>query len=210
MEVNDVAESVLYLAQATEELEHAVEETISETHEPSAAHGDEHGSGAAMKAEPNLVVWTLVAFIIVFVFLSKFAFPRITAMIDERNNKIEGDLKNAEMTREEADKMLAQYRAQLDEARIEAKKIIDEGKALGESLRRDAMTKASEEASQVIKRAQEEITRQTEKAIKELQSQIADISIQVASKVIQKSLNKEEHNTLIKQYISEVGRLYEG
>lgn len=201
-----MAETVFYLAQEVQELEETVEETVSETQEEHAAEA-EHST---MKAEPNLWVYTLAAFLIVFVILSKFAFPRITAMIDERNNKIEGDIKNAEMTREEAQQMLAQYKAQLDEARTEAKKIIDEGKQLGESLRKEAMNKATEEANQVIRRAQEEISRQTEKAIKELQAQIADISIQVASKVIQKSLNKEEHTNLVKQYISEVGRLYEG
>jgi F-type H+-transporting ATPase subunit b len=206
MEVNDVAETVFYLAQEVHELEETVEQTVSETQEEHAAEA-EHST---MKAEPNLWVYTLAAFLIVFVILSKFAFPRITAMIDERNNKIEGDIKNAEMTREEAQQMLAQYKAQLDEARTEAKKIIDEGKQLGESLRKEAISKATEEANQVIRRAQEEISRQTEKAIKELQAQIADISIQVASKVIQKSLNKEEHTNLVKQYISEVGRLYEG
>jgi F-type H+-transporting ATPase subunit b len=210
MEVNDVAETVFYLAQEVENLEHTVEGTISETHEEAAAHGAKHESGSPMKPEPPLWIWTLIAFGIVFFVLGKVAFPRITAMIDERNNKIEGDIKHAEMTREEAQQMLAQYKAQLNEARTEAKKIIDEGKQLGESLRKEAMSRATEEANQVIRRAQEEITRQTEKAIKELQGQIADISIQVASKVIQKSLNKDEHNNLIKQYISEVGRLYEG
>lgn len=205
-----MAETVFYLAQETQELEHTVEETISETHEEAAAHGGAHESSSPMKAEPPLWIWTLIAFGIVFFVLGKVAFPRIITMIDERNNKIEGDIKHAEMTREEAQQMLAQYKAQLDEARAEAKKIIDEGKQLGESLRKEAMTKASEEANQVIRRAQEEIARQTEKAIKELQGQIADISIQVASKVIQKSLNKDEHTNLIKQYISEVGRLYEG
>ncbi|RJP18364.1 MAG: ATP synthase F0 subunit B [Candidatus Abyssobacteria bacterium SURF_5] len=208
MEVNDVAETVFYLAQEVHELEETVEQAVSETHEEHAAEGGHEGS--PMQVQPNLWVWTLVAFGIVFFVLGKFAFPRITAMIDERNNKIEGDIKNAEMTREEAQQMLAQYKAQLNEARTEAKKIIDEGKQLGESLRKEALNKASEEANQVIRRAQEEIARQTEKAIKELQSQIADISIQVASKVIQKSLNKDEHTNLIKQYISEVGRLYEG
>jgi F-type H+-transporting ATPase subunit b len=70
--------------------------------------------------------------------------------------------------------------------------------------------KAQEEANRLIARAQEEIVREKDKALKELQSQIADISIQVASKIIQKSLNKEEHGKLIDQYMAEVGKLYEG
>jgi len=163
-----------------------------------------------MKAEPNLWIWTLLAFVIVFFVLRKFAFPRIMDGLEKRNEKIEGDLKNAELTREEADKLLAEYKAQLEAARTEAKKIMDEGKALGENLRKETIEKATEQANQIIARAQEEIGREKEKALKELQSQIADISIQVASKVIQKSLSKDEHSQLIDQYVTEVGKLYEG
>ena len=184
-----------------------MEEQATGAHAEQAA---KHESSTPMKAEPNLWFWTAAAFVIVFLVLNKVAFPRITQLIDERNNKIEGDLKNAELTREEAEKMLGQYKAQLDQARTEAKKIMDEGKALGENLRKEALKKAGDEANALIKRAQDEITRETEKAMKELRSQIADISIQVASKVIQKSLDKDEHAKLINQYITEVGKIYEG
>ena len=88
--------------------------------------------------------------------------------------------------------------------------LTDEGKALGEKLRQDTIAKAQEEANQLIARAREEIGREKEKAIKELQGQIADISIEVASRVIQKSLSKEEHGQIIDDYVAEVGKLYEG
>lgn len=206
-----MAESVFYLASDTGEMEHVSLE--GSTEHATTAH-EEHPSKpegeSPMKAEPNLWPWTLIAFLAVFFILKKFAFPRIMEMLDKRTDKIDGDLKSAELTREEAQKLLAEYKAQLDSARSEAKKIMDEGKALGENLRKETISKATEEANQLIRRAQEEIGREKEKAIKELQNQIADISIEVASKVIQKSLNKEEHSKLIDQYITEVGRLYEG
>ena len=198
-----MAQPIFYLASAAEEAEHAVT-TAHEEHQAG------HEGGSPMQAEPNLWPWTLIAFIAVFVVLWKFAFPKIIEALESRNEKIEGDLKNAELTRDEAEKLLAEYKAQLDEARTEAKKIMDEGKALGENLRKETIEKAQEEANQLIARAQEEIAREKDKAIKELQSQIADISIEVASKVIQKSLSKEEHSELIDQYVSEVGKLYEG
>jgi F-type H+-transporting ATPase subunit b len=212
--VNKVAETVYYLASDTGvEPVHVDEEhaaTTTHTEQPSD-HGEEHGGGDTTFApKPNLVWWTLVAFLIVVVVLKKFAIPKIMEGLDQRSEQIEGDLKSAEMTKEEAEKMLADYKAQLSEARAEAKKIIDEGRALGESLRQDMITKAQEEANQLIVRAQEEIGREKEKAIKELQGQIAVISIQVESKVVQKSLSMDEHGKLIDDYVAEVGKLYEG
>jgi len=206
-----VAESVFYLAQETgvesvhvDSAEHAVT-TAHEEH--PAEHGAEAGPFAP---EPNLWPWTFFAFLAVAFVLYKFAIPKIMEGLDKRSEKIEGDIKKAELTREEADKLLADYKAQLDEARTEAKKVIDEGKALGEKLRQETIAKAQEEANQLITRAQEEIGREKDKAIKELQGQIADISIEVASKVIQKSLSKEEHGKIIDDYVAEVGKLYEG
>lgn len=201
-----MAEPVYYLASAAEEAEH-VEHVTTAHEEHPAEHGDEGGTFTPM---PNLWWWTFIAFVIVVFVLKKFAIPGITEALDKRNEQIEGDLKNAELTREEADKMLAEYKAQLNEARTEAKKIIDEGKALGENLRQETTVKAQEEANRLIKRAQEEIGREKDKAIKELQSQIADISLEVASKVIQKSLSKEEHGKLVDDYVAEVGKFYEG
>jgi F-type H+-transporting ATPase subunit b len=211
VEVNKVAESVFYLASETgvesvhiEGNEHAV---TSAHEEHPAEHAAEPGPFAK---EPNLWPWTLLAFLGVVFVLYKYAIPRIMEGIDKRNEQIEGDLKKAELTREEADKLLADYKAQLDEARTEAKKVIDEGKALGEKLRQETIAKAQEEANQLITRAQEEIGREKEKAVKELQGQIADISIEVASRVIQRSLSKEEHGKIIDDYVAEVGKLYEG
>ncbi|MBI4831310.1 MAG: F0F1 ATP synthase subunit B [Candidatus Lindowbacteria bacterium] len=219
-----MADTIFYLAQETGELhqeaapQEAVQQEMQQPHEEAPAVTSAHteqpaAHGAEHEAAPpafNMWIWTLIAFGIVLFVLNKFAFPRIMEMLDKRSDKIEGDLKNAELTREEAQKLLAEYKAQLDTARAEAKKIMDEGKSLGENLRKETVAKATDEANQLIKRAQEEIGREKEKAIKELQSQIADISIDVASKVIQKTLNKQEHGKLIDQYITEVGKLYEG
>ena len=198
-----MADPVFYVARAVEE--EAGHATSAHEEHPSHSEG-----GTPMQAEPNLWIWTFLAFVLVFLILRKFAFPRIMEALEKRTEKIEGDIKNAELTREEADKLLADYKAQLEAARAEAKKIMDEGKALGETLRKETIEKATKEANQIIARAQEEIGREKEKALKELQSRIADISIQVASKVIQKSLSKEEHSQLIDQYVTEVGKLYEG
>jgi len=209
-----VAETVYYLAQETGVEpahiggeEHAV--TTTHTEQP-AGHGEGHEGDGTFAPKPNLWIWTAIAFVVVVFVLRKFAIPSIMEGLDKRNEKIEGDLKSAELTREEAEKLMAEYKAQLDEARTEAKKIIDEGKALGENLRQETIAKAQEEANRLISRAREEIGREKDKAIKELQSQIADISIEVASKVIQKSLSKDEHGKLIDDYVAEVGKLYEG
>jgi F-type H+-transporting ATPase subunit b len=71
---------------------------------------------------PNvgLTVWTLVVFAICLFILSKYVFPRIRQALDDRRKTITDSMDAAERTRQEADKVLAEYRERLTEARQQA------------------------------------------------------------------------------------------
>jgi F-type H+-transporting ATPase subunit b len=160
------------------------------------------------KAEPGLIIWTLVSFFILLILLSKVAYPQILKAMKKREETIQQQLEEAQKTKGAAEKILEDYKRQLAEARAEAQKLINEGKELGESMRKEIVQKAQEESHQIVKRAQEEIELQKQKAILELQEKIADLSIMAASKVINKSLDTEDHRRLVNEYVSKVGELY--
>jgi len=160
------------------------------------------------KFEPGLIIWTLVSFFILLILLKKVAFPPILQGMKKREETIKQQLDEAQKTKKEAETLMEDYKRQLAEARSEAQKIINEGKGLGESMRKEILQKAQEESNQIVKRAQEEIELQKQKALMELQEKIADLSIMAASKVINKSLNVEDHRRLVEDYISKVGELY--
>jgi F-type H+-transporting ATPase subunit b len=61
---------------------------------------------------PELIVGA-IAFAILFFFMAKWVLPRINALLEERRQKIQGELERAEQTRTEADGILAEYRQQL-------------------------------------------------------------------------------------------------
>jgi F-type H+-transporting ATPase subunit b len=160
------------------------------------------------KAEPGLIIWTLISFFILLILLKKVAYPQILKAMKNREDTIRQQLEEAQKTRKEAETLLEDYKRQLAEARFEAQKVINEGKELGENMRKEVIQKAQEESNQIVKRAQEEIELQKQKALLELQERIADLSIMVASKVINKTLNPEDHRRLVEEYISKVGELY--
>ena len=126
----------------------------------------------------------------------------------KREETIKQQLEEAQKTKREAEDLLEGYKRQLAEARSEAQKIINEGKSLGENMRKEIVQKAQAESNQIVKRAQEEIELQKQKAILELQEKIADLSIMAATKIINKSLNTEDNRRLVEEYVSKVGDLY--
>jgi F-type H+-transporting ATPase subunit b len=160
------------------------------------------------KPEPGLIIWTLISFFILLILLKKVAFPPILKGMKKREETIKQQLEEAQKTKKEAENLLEDYKRQLAEARSEAQKIINEGKSLGENMRKEIVQKAQQESNQIVKRAQEEIELQKQKAILELQEKIADLSIMAATKIINKSLNTEDNRRLVEEYVSKVGDLY--
>src|SRR5207344_2974806 len=70
-----------------------------------------------------------VAFAIIFFFFWKWVLPRVNTLLEERREKIQGEMEKAEETRVQADQVLADYRAQLATARDEANRIIEDARA---------------------------------------------------------------------------------
>src|SRR5919106_6713220 len=146
----------------------------------------------------------LIAFLILFFFTWKWVLPRFRQVLEERREKIQGEMEQAEATRSEADKILQEYRSQLAGAREESNRIIEEARATADQLRRDLQAKAEEEAQATVARAQDEIGAQRERAFQELREQIGVIAVDLAGRVVGQSLDERAHQRLIDEFIDEV------
>ncbi len=160
---------------------------------------------------PNTTeMWVnIVAFLILFVVLAKFAFPPITKMLDERADKIRESLEKAEDTRVEAERLLDEYKVQMAEARAEATQVIEQGRKVAESMKAEILAKAKEEAEAEKLKAIEAIKAERNAAMAEIKGEVADLSVAVAGKIIGSSLTKADHAALIEKYLTEVGSLNE-
>ena len=152
---------------------------------------------------PELIMG-IIAFSVLFFFMWKWVLPRVNALLEERREKIQGELERAEQTRSEADAELARYRDQLANAREEANRIIEEARKTGDQVRRDIQAKAEEEAQATVARAQEEIRVERDRVLQELRGQIGDIAVELAGRVVGRSLDKQTHEQLIDDYIDQV------
>jgi F-type H+-transporting ATPase subunit b len=150
---------------------------------------------------------SLVSFGVLFVIMWKFALPPITNMLDERAAKIKDSLEKAEQTRVEAERLLDEYKLQLAEARLEANRVIEQGRKVAETMKDEIVAKANEERESMLTRAREEIQGEKRTAMAELQAQVADLSVAVANRVIGSTLSAEDHRALIEKSIAEVGSL---
>jgi F-type H+-transporting ATPase subunit b len=153
---------------------------------------------------PGLMLWTILTFVILLVVLKKFAFGPIQNLIDQRREAIAESIGAAEDTRREAERLLAEYRESIANAKREAEEIIDRAHKVGETTKTDILNDAREQAHKEVESARGQIQRETRKAIQELKDQVADLAILAAGKVTSKSFNKEDHLRLVDEALSEV------
>ena len=152
----------------------------------------------------NELIVGAIAFAILFFFTAKYVLPRVGKLLDERREKIQGDLEKAEETRRQAEQELADYRAQLANAREESNAIIDEARKTADQLRVDIQQRAEQDAQGIVARAQEEIRAERDRVFQELRGQVAEIAVELAGRVVGASLDASSHAQLIDRYIDEV------
>ena len=155
----------------------------------------------------NELIVGVVAFSVLFFFMWKWVLPRVNTALEQRRERIQGEMENAERAKREADEMVARYQEQIRDAKSDAGRIIDEARKTAESMRKDLMEKAEEEARQVVARAQDEIRAERTRAVEELRRSVGQISIELASRVIGESLDASRHSQLVDRYIDELASM---
>ena len=155
--------------------------------------------------EGKEIVWAVIAFAIVFGLLAWKAWPAIKKALQDREDKIRGDLEHAESVRNQAETELADYQRQLADARNEAGRIIEEARQSAEQVRKDLIARAEAEATEIRERAQADISAQQQRAMAELRTDVAQLSIDLAERIVEHNLDRDTQLRLVDSFINQVG-----
>jgi F-type H+-transporting ATPase subunit b len=159
-----------------------------------------------MLLEPNwgTLFWTALTFIILLTILKKMAWQPILQTLGERERRIREALEKAEATQKETEAAMAQHQANLEAAKREAQDLLAKSRKTAEATKEEILQKAQTEANNLLERAKREITLEREKAVEEIKKQTAELSVQIASKLIGKSLSKDDHKQLIEESLKKM------
>jgi len=143
----------------------------------------------------------LVAFVALYLIVSRIALPRVGSLLDERQNKIEGDLAAAQRLRDESDAALKAYESELASARSRAQAI---GAETREKLNAasEAERKTLEERLSVkLAEAEKTIAATREAAMSKVRSIASDAAIAIVQRLTgvapdRRSVNKAVDATL--------------
>jgi len=164
----------------------------------------EEAKGGLLSPHGGLMFWTLAIFLVLWFILTKFAFKPITAAVEAREKALEDAIVAAKVDREEAAKILAEHRAQIEAARAEAQRIIVEGRQTGEKLRAGMIEETRAQQQDMLERARREIDSEKTKAIAELRREAVDLAIAGAGKVIEKNLDNQSNRRIVESFLSSI------
>jgi F-type H+-transporting ATPase subunit b len=155
--------------------------------------------------EIGLLVWTLLAFLIVFFILAKFAWPAIVKGLRDRENSISESLATAEKVKAEMAQLQSENEALLAKAREERSQLLKEARETKDRIINEAKEQAKTEANKIVTEAQMAINAQKMAALTEVKNQVGKLVIEVSEKVLRRELgNKDAQEAHIKGLVDEV------
>lgn len=158
-----------------------------------------------LKPALGLFFWALLAFMIVFLILKKFAWKPILNMLNERETGIANALQTAEKVKGEMSAMKAENEQLMKQAHEERSAMLKEAKEIKEKMITDAKDLAKTEANKIILDAQEQINRSKMAAITEVKNEIGLLSVAVAEKILRNQLSQDSaQDAYVKKLTEEI------
>lgn len=155
--------------------------------------------------EFGLLIWTLLAFLVVFWVLGKFAWPAIVKGLKQREQTIADSLATAEKVKAEMAQMKSENEALLAKAREERAQLLKEARETKDKIINEAKDQAKTEASKILAETQAAINTQKMAALTEVKNQVGKMVIEVSEKILRKEMqNKESQEAYIRGLVDEV------
>jgi len=158
-----------------------------------------------LKVDPGLLLWTIITFVVLLLILWKAAWRPIVDALDARAEKVRFEIDNAERTRQEAEKLLSQHKALMDNAKNETSQIITKGREEAEKLKNEILEKANHDARSIAERAKKEIELAKDKALADIKTEVVLLSTGIASKIISKNIKPEDQKALVEEALNKIG-----
>jgi F-type H+-transporting ATPase subunit b len=148
-------------------------------------------------------VTTIVIFCCLMAVLTKFAWGPILKGLQAREEGIRKDIEKAEASRKAAEKVLADYNAQLATAQDKVREIIDKARTDAEKIGASIRIAAQNEGEEIKDRAMREIEAAKTAALSEVYAATADLATTVAEKILRRQLNSNDYRDLVDQSVAQ-------
>lgn len=150
-------------------------------------------------------VLTLIAVFVLFLLMSYFLFNPARKMLNDRKQKIKGELDEARISLEDANSLKAEYESKLKDVNKEAENILSHARRRALENENRIIAEAKEEAARIMERARTEAELEKQKLADDVKKEIISVASLMAGKVVAASIDTKVQDQLIEETLKEMG-----
>lgn len=147
----------------------------------------------------------IIAMFFLFMFASHFLFNPVRKMLQDRQDKIQGELEQAAADCKSAEETKALYEAKLAEADKEAEEILEDARKRGKENEARIVAEAKDEAAKIVERARVEAELEKKKVADEVKREMIAVASVMAAKIVQANIDTNVQQQLIEETLKEIG-----
>jgi F-type H+-transporting ATPase subunit b len=138
----------------------------------------------------------VISFVIVAVLLQRFAYKPILEVLEQRRQRIAEGLANAEQIKRELAKTEAARQDVLNQANLQANKLIEEARAAAARVQEQETQKAIATAEQIIAKAREAAAQDHARMLADLKREVGHLVVETTARVTGKILTPQDQERL--------------
>ncbi len=153
----------------------------------------------------GLVFWMFLAFLILFLALAKWGWPVILKNIDERADKIDKGVEYAKEAKSQLDSARADAQKYIEEAQIKQAEMLRDAAKMKSQIIEEAKNEASKEAQKVMDAAKVSIEQSRKEAELQFRNEVSKFSLEIAEKMVRNQLSDDKAQTeLVNKMLDEI------
>ncbi len=149
------------------------------------------------------ILFSIINILVLFLFLKKFLFGRINAILEKRVSVVQDDMDKAKEEAQKAEKIRADYEASISGAREEAKKIIQDAQKTANAQSAAITQQAQEEANRIVESTRQELQLERERSVASAQNEIVSLAMEAAEKVLGREMADKDNRAIVDAFLEE-------
>ncbi len=158
-----------------------------------------------LSIDVGTILFTLINTGLIFLAFKLILFKRVDAILEQRQQEVNSTYTKADDALSSASADREKYAKALAGAKDEADEIVKRAERIAQRQGDAIINKARQEAQSAREKASLETEREKAIAWHELQGEISDLAVELAQKIVEKEINKADHERLIDEFLQEIG-----
>lgn len=151
------------------------------------------------------IIISLCNLLIMYLILKKFLFAPVQKMLAQRQAQVDDIYAEANADRKDAGDMKQRYEQHLATAREEADSLVRTATQTAQRRSEAIVHEAEGQAAHLKQKAEEEIKMERRQMLTDVRGEISDMAVAIASKVVEREINADDHAALVDEFIRNVG-----